>query len=401
MTNTLFEQAKPLLEQLEHHGYQAYYVGGCVRDYIMERPIHDIDITTSATPDEVEALFDKTIPVGKEHGTINVVYQGENYEITTFRAEAEYTDHRRPSEVYFVRELYEDVKRRDFTMNALAMDTDYQLHDYFNWRTDIHHKVIRTVGEAQERFDEDALRILRGLRFQAQLGFEIEQATYTAMKENCSSLEYLSVERVVVELRKLLSGNETSRGYRNMVEMEAFNYLPYFNHYDMNKMQVVEPLAFTTFLAILNVQQPLEMPLAHLKISNDEKKEVAKLTAMIQALPSLTTKKQLRTYIYDYGAKEAKMCFQLQESLIANDIATASPLIFNMQTIEEIAQQLPIRQRNELDVTGKDLMSHTGLKGGKWVKHALRELELAVVNEQVINQHKALLEWMDQHVEIQ
>ena len=401
MTNTLFEQAKPLLEQLEHHGYQAYYVGGCVRDYIMERPIHDIDITTSATPDEVEALFEKTIPVGKEHGTINVVDQGENYEITTFRAEAEYTDHRRPSEVYFVRELYEDVKRRDFTMNALAMDTDYQLHDYFNGRADIQHKLIRTVGEAQERFDEDALRILRGLRFQAQLGFDIEQATYTAMKSNCSSLEYLSVERVVVELRKLLSGDEASRGYRNMVDMEAFNYLPYFNHYDMNKMQVVEPLALTTFLAILNVQQPLEMPLAHLKISNDEKKEVAKLTAMIQALPSLTTKKQLRTYIYDYGAKEAKMCFLLQESLIANDIAAASPLIFNMQTIEEIAQQLPIRQRNELDVTGKDLMSHTGLKGGKWVKHALRELELAVVNEQVINQHKALLEWMDQHVEIQ
>ena len=401
MTNTLFEQAKPLLEQLEHHGYQAYYVGGCVRDYLMERPIHDIDITTSATPDEVEVLFDKTIPVGKEHGTINVVYQGENYEITTFRAEAEYTDHRRPSEVYFVRELYEDVKRRDFTMNALAMDTDYQLHDYFNGRTDIHHKLIRTVGEAQERFDEDALRILRGLRFQAQLGFDIEQATYTAMKANCSSLEYLSVERVVVELRKLLSGDEASRGYRNMVGMKAFNYLPYFNHYDMDKMQVVEPLAFTTFLAILNVQQPLEIPLAHLKISNDEKKEVAKLTAMIQALPSLTTKKQLRTYIYDYGAKEAKMCFLLQESLIANDIAAASPLIFNMQTIEEIAQQLPIRQRNELDVTGKDLMSHTGLKGGKWVKHALRELELAVVNEQVINQHKALLEWMDQHVEIQ
>lgn len=401
MTNTLFEQAKPLLEQLEHHGYQAYYVGGCVRDYIMERPIHDIDITTSATPDEVEALFEKTIPVGKEHGTINVVYQGENYEITTFRAEAEYTDHRRPSEVYFVRELYEDVKRRDFTMNALAMDTDYQLHDYFNGRADLHHKLIRTVGEAQERFDEDALRILRGLRFQAQLGFDIEQATYTAMKANCSSLEYLSVERVVVELRKLLSGDEAPRSYRNMADMEAFNYLPYFNHYDMNKMQVVEPLAFTTFLAILNVQQPLEMPLAHLKISNDEKKEVAKLTAMIQALPSLTTKKQLRTYIYDYGAKEAKMCFLLQESLIANDIAAASPLIFNMQTIEEIAQQLPIRQRNELDVTGKDLMSHTGLKGGKWVKHALRELELAVVNEQVINQQKALLEWMDQHVEIQ
>ena len=137
MTNELFESAKPILNQIQQHGYQAYFVGGSVRDYLMQRPIHDIDITTSATPDEIESIFDHTIPIGKEHGTINVVYNHENYEVTTFRAEEEYIDHRRPSDVHFVRDLYEDVQRRDFTINAIAMDTDYQTFDYFNGEDDI------------------------------------------------------------------------------------------------------------------------------------------------------------------------------------------------------------------------------------------------------------------------
>ena len=128
----------------------------------MGRDIHDIDITTSATPDEIETIFQHTIPIGKAHGTINVVYGQHNYEVTTFRAEEEYTDHRRPSEVTFVRNLYQDVERRDFTMNAIAMDKSYQIYDYFGGQADIKQHIIRTVGEPHERFEEDALRILRG-----------------------------------------------------------------------------------------------------------------------------------------------------------------------------------------------------------------------------------------------
>lgn len=175
MDKSLFEQAKPILEHIQKNGFEAYYVGGSVRDYVMRRDIHDIDITTSATPDEIESIFSHTIPVGKEHGTINVVYNHENYEVTTFRAEDDYLDHRRPSGVTFVRDLYEDLQRRDFTMNAIAMDTEYQLYDYFGGQQDINNRIIRTVGLPEERFQEDALRMIRCLRFQSQLSFEIAE----------------------------------------------------------------------------------------------------------------------------------------------------------------------------------------------------------------------------------
>ena len=167
----------------------------------MNRHIHDIDITTSAIPDEIESIFEKTIPIGREHGTINVVYQGTNYEVTTFRAEAEYVDHRRPSEVYFVRDLKEDLQRRDFTINAIAMDKNFNIYDYFEGDVALNQHIIKTVGDAKERFKEDALRILRGLRFQSQLNFTIEGDTFEAMKHQIADVEHLSIERIVVELK--------------------------------------------------------------------------------------------------------------------------------------------------------------------------------------------------------
>lgn len=130
-----------------------------------------------------------------------MVYNHDNYEVTTFRAEEEYVDHRRPSDVHFVRDLYEDVQRRDFTINAIAMDTDYQTFDYFNGEDDINNGIIRTVGQPTERFEEDALRILRGLRFQSQLNFKIEHQTYNAMANQIEDIKYLSIERIIVELK--------------------------------------------------------------------------------------------------------------------------------------------------------------------------------------------------------
>ncbi|MDK7300303.1 CCA tRNA nucleotidyltransferase, partial [Staphylococcus hominis] len=192
MGNELFEKALPILNQIETHHFEAYFVGGAVRDYIMHRTIHDIDITTSAMPDEIEDIFEHTIPIGKEHGTINVVFNNENYEVTTFRSEGDYLDHRRPSEVHFVRNLYEDVQRRDFTINAIAMDKNYKIFDYFGGQKDIQSKLIRTVGNPSERFKEDALRIIRGLRFQSQLTFDIHTETFEAMQLTCSDIEYLS-----------------------------------------------------------------------------------------------------------------------------------------------------------------------------------------------------------------
>ncbi|MCE5038077.1 CCA tRNA nucleotidyltransferase [Staphylococcus auricularis] len=399
--NTLFEQAKPVLETIKQHGHDAYFVGGAVRDYLMEREIHDVDITTSATPDEIEAIFPKTVPIGKEHGTINVVMEDGQYEVTTFRAEGDYDDHRRPNEVYFVRDLYEDVKRRDFTMNAIAMDSDYQLHDYFHGQRDIEQCVIKTVGPATERFEEDALRILRGLRFQAQLGFSIAPETYEAMTQLIDQLAYLSVERIVVELQKLIAGKHVAESYQYMLTLNAFHYMPFFEHFNMDALTVDRPVAFNDFIALLFVQQSPLAALSELKISNKDKQYINRLAEVINQLPEISKKSTLRRFVYDYGKDLILHALSLSDVMEKNNIVTPSPLIINTQSIGETSAQLPISKRQDLAVTGKDLLDHTERKGGPWVKDALYQLENAVINNQVHNSKDLLLEWMDKHVEIQ
>ena len=254
MDKSLFEQARPILEQIQDNGFEAYYVGGSVRDYVMGRNIHDIDITTSATPDEIESIFSHTIPVGKEHGTINVVFNDENYEVTTFRAEEDYVDHRRPSGVTFVRDLYEDLQRRDFTMNAIAMDTTYKLYDYFDGQQDINNRIIRTVGIAEERFQEDALRMIRCLRFQSQLSFDIATETFEAMHTQMADIKFLSIERIVIELTKLMRGINVEESFNHLKSLKAFNYMPYFEHLDMNQINVTEAIDLELLIAIASVK---------------------------------------------------------------------------------------------------------------------------------------------------
>lgn len=166
-----FAEAAPLLKKIEAAGYEAYFVGGSVRDTILGQPIHDVDIATSAFPAEIKALFPRTIDIGIEHGTVLVLWEQAQYEITTFRTEAAYQDYRRPDKVDFVRSLKEDLKRRDFTINALALQEDGVIIDLFDGLADIDNQILRAVGHPQERFHEDALRMMRGLRFVSQLGF--------------------------------------------------------------------------------------------------------------------------------------------------------------------------------------------------------------------------------------
>ena len=166
-----------IIHTLQLHGFEAYAVGGCVRDSILGREPGDWDITTSAMPEETKALFDKTFDTGIEHGTITVLLNHEGYEVTTYRIDGKYEDSRHPKEVTFTRNLKEDLLRRDFTINAMAMKSSGELTDNFNGRSDLKNKIIRSVGDPVKRFTEDALRILRALRFASQLGFHIENKT--------------------------------------------------------------------------------------------------------------------------------------------------------------------------------------------------------------------------------
>ncbi|HEC2152857.1 TPA: CCA tRNA nucleotidyltransferase [Staphylococcus delphini] len=399
MNQSQFELAKPILERLIQHGYEAYFVGGSVRDFIMNRPIHDVDITTNATPDEIEALFEHTIPIGKEHGTINVVWEHENYEVTTFRAEAEYVDHRRPTEVYFVRDLYQDVERRDFTMNAIAMDINYERIDHFDGERDIEQRIIRTVGDAKTRFDEDALRILRGLRFKSQLGFTIEEATFDAMAQQMADLEYLSIERIMNELTLLVKGRYVAETFPILEPLHLWRYIPYFKDVDVAAIKLNAPVDIESFLAILSYRTN-HQAYKPLKLSNAQVRTIQTLMSAIQSLQTIDTKVQLQQFVYDFGIEVALKINELRPILEDNQIDLPSPIIFNSASLQAVWEDLPIQSREDLAIDGKWLMQAFQLKGGPWIKDVLRQVERAVIQRQVNNQTEAIIEWVRTHVKI-
>lgn len=205
------EKVNRIIETLLAHGYEAYAVGGCVRDSLLGREADDWDITTSASPYEVKALFRRTIDTGIQHGTVTVMLDKEGFEVTTYRIDGEYEDGRHPKEVLFTKNLEEDLKRRDFTINAMAYNEQTGMVDIFGGADDLNHKIIRCVGLAGERFDEDALRIMRAFRFSAQLGFSIEEKTRIAAAARVENLRKISAERIRVELTKLLISKNPDR----------------------------------------------------------------------------------------------------------------------------------------------------------------------------------------------
>ncbi len=210
------ENVAAAMQRLENSGCEAYVVGGCVRDSIMGREISDWDICTSALPQKVLEIFNdkKTIPTGLKHGTVTVVYGGSHLEITTFRSEGEYSDSRRPDSVTFGVTLEEDLARRDFTCNAIAYSPERGEADPFGGKQDIEKGIIRAVGNAEERFAEDALRIMRALRFSAVLGFEIEEKTAKALRKKRSLLKKIAGERIFEELKKLICGKNAGKVIR-------------------------------------------------------------------------------------------------------------------------------------------------------------------------------------------
>lgn len=200
----ILDKAKYIIEKIEAAGFEAYAVGGCVRDSILGRIPQDWDITTSARPEQVKALFPRTVDTGLQHGTVTVIIDREGFEVTTYRIDGKYEDSRHPKEVTFTPSLEEDLKRRDLTINAMAYNDERGLVDLYGGMDDIHAKVIRCVGDPLERFGEDALRMLRAIRFSAQLGYGLDKRTREAVCQLAPTLENISAERIQVELIKLM-----------------------------------------------------------------------------------------------------------------------------------------------------------------------------------------------------
>ncbi|PJO41800.1 CCA tRNA nucleotidyltransferase [Lysinibacillus xylanilyticus] len=382
--NKEWQAAYSVIEQLENAGFEAVIVGGAVRDAILGRPAHDVDVATNAMPDEVKSVFNHTVDIGIQHGTVLVIDPAGSVEVTTYRTDGDYTDHRRPEEVQFVRSLKEDLKRRDFTMNAIAMRRDGSFVDFYGGRQDIEAGVIRAVGDAQKRFSEDALRMLRAVRFSAQLGFLVESETLKAMQDKADNISWIARERIKAELDKLWVGKDVFNGIRKLEESNLVNYLngtfQAENWYEFNTQ---DKLLGWAYFAVLQ-GEPWREVLGEYRLSN---KEMAFVKAVLEALKALKNGwTNMDYFLYTEQALEAACYFAELRQL---DVQKPQ------QSIQEIQTKLPIRHKRELIVNGTDLLKWSGKKGGPWVKEALQAMLEAVVNGELQNDQQQIKNWIE------
>ncbi|MEG0250216.1 MAG: CCA tRNA nucleotidyltransferase [Peptostreptococcus sp.] len=233
-----------IIETLEKYGFEGFVVGGCVRDSIMKRKPNDWDITTNATPKEMMNIFDRTIPTGVEHGTVTIMKDHIGYEATTYRIDGKYLDMRHPSDVIFSENIIDDLSRRDFTINAMAYNNKVGLIDSFNGVEDIKKKLIRCVGDPDQRFNEDALRMVRAIRFSAKLGFEIEEKTFSSILRNSKNVENISIERINKELEEIIEYNSSKLEYFNTVKLSKW----LFNGYILDRENLDNAYRLDSFI---------------------------------------------------------------------------------------------------------------------------------------------------------
>ncbi|GGI12287.1 CCA tRNA nucleotidyltransferase [Gottfriedia solisilvae] len=387
----IFKNAKPILTKLIENGFEAYFVGGCVRDKLLNKEIGDIDIATSALPEEVMSIFSKTVPTGLQHGTVLVIEQNESYEITTFRTESTYEDYRRPSEVIYVKSILEDLKRRDFTMNAIAMDVDENYIDPFKGEEAINQKLIQAVGNADERFHEDALRMMRGIRFVSQLDFTMHNDTFLAIQANCSLIEKIATERISVEFEKMLIGKSPKKAIQLCIDTNLIEHLPNFQDgkrifskiqtLPIKNLKTIEEF-WALILLIGKFDQP-ESILRNWKMSNERMKQIMKLYLLLKNEELEWSHSNLYNTGLEYAIKYERL-----QSVLGN-IANRR----TEQSLTEQFKQLPIHSKAELCFTGNDLLKWTNEKAGPWLKEVISEIEKLIVEQKLTNNQPAIKEW--------
>lgn len=357
------------INTLNAHGHSAFIVGGCVRDTLMGVTPNDYDITTSATPQEIVNIFEKTIPTGIKHGTVTVLINKNPIEITTFRTEGAYTDCRRPDKVEFVKSLKEDLSRRDFTINALAYNQKEGLVDYFCGQEDIKNKTLRTVGESEKRFKEDALRILRLFRFASTLNFEIEENTLKAALKCGNLLSFVSRERIAVELKKAVLGNNI-KIFKPLFEIGGLKFLKITKTPDFEKITTLnENLAFFEFLS-----------------GNEE--------ALLELKPANCEKQYFSNLNYLLSLDKPKTKLEIKEMLNKTSIEIVSDYLNytnqNHTLLEEVLRLNEPYKISHLKISGDDLLK-LGFKG-KEIKEKLEFLRHLVIENPSLNTKEKLLE---------
>ncbi|MBC2323069.1 CCA tRNA nucleotidyltransferase [Listeria booriae] len=383
----IFRKAVPVLEKLEQAGFEAYFVGGSVRDVILGGDVADIDIATSAFPEEVKQVFTRTFDTGIEHGTVSVLDAGEIYEITTFRTEGTYADFRRPDEVTFIRSLEKDLERRDFTMNAIAMGLDGRFIDPFGGQEDMKKKQIRAVGKPWERFHEDALRMMRGVRFVSQLQFQLEADTYAAMQQNRALLANIAVERIAVELVKLMKGQAVKEGLKLLAELDMLPFLPGFQekapavealqNWHLEDLQEETVIWFVLVLAL--EPENVTSFLRAWKLPNKLMRDVAK--AMEKAEKTVWSDYEL----FETGIETVRLIDY------GHYVQTGKS---QWKDLQARFLALPIQSRNDVQASGNDVMAWTNKTGGPWLKELLARLDQAIIEGDIANNPEEIKGWV-------
>lgn len=429
------EKVNMIIKTIQAAGFEAYAVGGCVRDSILGRVPDDWDITTSAKPDDIKKLFKKTIDTGIEHGTVTVMLSGEGFEVTTYRIDGEYEDSRHPKEVTFTSNLREDLKRRDFTINAMAYNDEVGLVDIFEGISDIEKKIIRCVGDAKERFTEDALRMMRAVRFSAQLGYSIDEETKNAMKELAPTLRKISSERVQAELVKLVTSNnpdflriayETGITAEILPEFDVCMKTAQNNPHHMYSvgehtlwaMKYVEPDKVLRLAMLFHdigkpkaistddegihhfhghnefSSQITKEVLKRLRFDNDTIHKVERLVFYHDYRPALTDK-SVRRFVAKIGKELFPLYLLVQKAdTLAQSDYKREEKLKNIKAVQEIFEGILEREEclclKDLAVTGKDLIA-LGIEPGKEIGEILNGFLEMVIENPKLNDKQTLL----------
>ena len=370
-----FKDAVNILKIFNEHGFEAYFVGGCVRDYLLGESFSDIDITTNALPSEVKKIFHKTIDTGIQHGTVTILINNVGYEVTTFRTEGDYKNHRAPEKVEFVSNLREDLDRRDFTINAMALDYNGKLFDYHNGEIDLNSKIIRTVNNPNERFYEDALRMLRAFRFSSKLGFDIENETLAAIKKNAQLISYVSIERIVNEFRKLLAGKGNLKSFELLLGSKLNAYIPFLK--EIKTIQDFTDYTFCQSLYILSKVNDISFDtLKYLKLSNKEVKLIKEFEKInIEFLKNTP----LEIILYRYN---------IDDVIFVNNYYN-----YKKTTVIESCI-LAINSFNDIEITSQEIIRTINKNPGPWIKSITLELEKEILLGRLNNNKKDILDFL-------
>lgn len=370
-----------IIDTLNKNGFEAYLVGGCVRDMLMDIPPHDYDITTSAPPEAILTLFEKTVPTGIKHGTVTVINGGIAAEVTTYRADGDYTDHRRPKSVTFVKSLKEDLARRDFTVNAIAYNKTKGVKDFFGGIKDINNKILRAVGEPEKRFREDALRILRLFRFASVLEFTPEKETLNAALKCAPLLESISAERISSELRKAINGKKPA-ALKPLTDIKGLEFIG-IKAPDYSKIIPLQGEGLALFGFLYSSTDNLISALEFLKPSNKEKKLYQNILTLL-SLPLPQSKAEIKEMLFKTDPCSVEKYLYFKNSYFGTDTQNA----FNM--LREITENGEPYRISDLKIGGKNLIN-MGVSGEK-IGETLEYLRELVVRNPEQNRKSILLQ---------